>query len=64
MLPVDPTVFLHPAQYHDGGIAFLPLAVLVVGVGLIAFGAWQVYEAPRRAAQEPVEPSTDASAER
>lgn len=45
MIPVEPAVFLHPAQYHDGTIEFVPLVVFIVGVGLIAFGAWRLSEA-------------------
>lgn len=64
MVPLEPWVFLHPATYHDGGIAFLPLAVLVVGVGLLAFGAWQLYDAAPRERPDAGEEAADAPADR
>ncbi|PSP75281.1 hypothetical protein BRC81_15910 [Halobacteriales archaeon QS_1_68_20] len=64
MVPLDPWTVLHPATYHDGGVAFLPIAVLVIGVALIAFGAWQLYGAAPRSRADGGEDSTDAPAER
>ncbi len=64
MASLDPWVFLHPATYHDGGVAFLPIAVLVVGVALIAFGAWQLYGAAPEPRPDGGERTPEESAER
>lgn len=57
MIPIDPAVFLHPADYHAGGVSYFSIVTFVLGVGLFTFGAWQLARAA------PPGPSTDRSAE-